>query len=319
MDKKSVLIVGFGAMGCRHAQSFLDKKKDYEVHILEPSDESIKQNIKRINAEKSDFIWYKNIDNIPLLDIAIIATSSYPRFEIVKNLIKMGYKKFLLEKVVFQSEKQFSTIIKMIDESDSVAYCNFVNRYFVAYNDIKKQLDRSTKKININVLGGALQLGLGCNAIHYIDILQYLTNNDEIQLTEFNLQLLESENRRGSMYKEFYGMIQLANKGGDTITLNSELGLKQDITISISQGEKTFLLNEGTGKLFISDKSASSITDFTIIPSSKLTHTIIEDIFKNKCTLTKLDQTLLSHTSLFRAFNNVLHNNHTSDTLCPIT
>ena len=184
MDKKSVLIVGFGVMGCRHAQSFLDKKKDYEVHILEPSDESIKQNIKRIGAEKSDFIWYKNIDNIPLLDIAIIATSSYPRFEIVKNLIKMGYKKFLLEKVVFQSEKQFSTIIKMIDESDSVAYCNFVNRYFVAYNNIKKQLDRSNKKININVLGGALQLGLGCNAIHYIDILQYLTNNDEIQLTD---------------------------------------------------------------------------------------------------------------------------------------
>jgi len=319
MDKKRILIVGFGAMGCRHAQSFLDKKKDYEVHILEPSDENIKQNIKRINAEKSDFIWYKDIDNVPVLDIAIVATSSYPRFEIVKNLTMMGYKKFLLEKIVFQSEKQFITIIRMINESDSVAYCNFVNRYFVAYNDIKKQLKQSTKQININVLGGAFELGLGCNAIHYIDILQYLTNNDEIELTKFDLSLLEGDNRRGSIYKEFYGMIELANKGGDTITLNSELELQQDITISISQGEKTFLLNEGTGKLFISDKSASSITDFIIIPSSKLTHDIIEDIFKNECRLTKLDQTLLGHTSLFRAFNNTLNNNHSSDTLCPIT
>ena len=315
----NILISGFGKMGCRHAQSFLDKKKDYEVHILEPSDENIKQNIKRINAEKSDFIWYKDIDNVPVLDIAIVATSSYPRFEIVKNLTMMGYKKFLLEKIVFQSEKQFITIIRMINESDSVAYCNFVNRYFVAYNDIKKQLKQSTKQININVLGGAFELGLGCNAIHYIDILQYLTNNDEIELTKFDLSLLEGDNRRGSIYKEFYGMIELANKGGDTITLNSELELQQDITISISQGEKTFLLNEGTGKLFISDKSASSITDFIIIPSSKLTHDIIEDIFKNECRLTKLDQTLLGHTSLFRAFNNTLNNNHSSDTLCPIT
>tara|TARA_Y100000590_G_scaffold141270_3_gene162065 strand:- start:8923 stop:9882 length:960 start_codon:yes stop_codon:yes gene_type:complete len=319
MDKKRILIVGFGAMGCRHAQSFLDKKKDYEVHVLEPSDKNIKQNIKRINAEKSDFIWYKDIDNVPVLDIAIVATSSYPRFEIVKNLIMMGYKKFLLEKIVFQSEKQFIAIIRMINESDSVAYCNFVNRYFVAYNNIKKQLKQSTKQININVLGGAFELGLGCNAIHYIDILQYLTNNDEIELKKFNLQLLESGNRRGSIYKEFYGMLQLANNNGDTITLNSELELEQDITISIVQGEKTFFLNEGTGKLFISDKSASSITDFTIIPSSKLTHDIIEDIFKNECRLTKLDQTLLGHTSLFRAFNNTLNNNHSSDTLCPIT
>ena len=43
MNKKRILIVGFGAMGCRHAQSFLDKKEDYDVHILEPSDKNIKQ------------------------------------------------------------------------------------------------------------------------------------------------------------------------------------------------------------------------------------------------------------------------------------
>lgn len=319
MNKKRILIVGFGAMGCRHAQSFLDKKEDYDVHILEPSDKNIKQNIKRINAKKSDFTWYKNIDNIPLLDIVIVATSSFPRFEIVKTLLVMGYRKFLLEKIVFQSEKQFIKIIDMIEKSDSVAYCNFANRYFVAYNDIKKQLNRSAEKININVRGGAFELGLGCVAIHYVDIFQYLTNNNEIQLTKFDLQLLEGENRRGSIYKEFYGMIQLANNNGDAITLNTELELKEGVTISISQGEKTFLLNERTGKLFTSDKSVNSVNDFIMIPSSKLTHDIIEDIFNNKCKLTKIDQTLLAHTSLFKAFNNVLNNDHTADTLCPIT
>ena len=35
MDKKRILIVGFGGIGCRHAQSFLDKKKDYEGIICE--------------------------------------------------------------------------------------------------------------------------------------------------------------------------------------------------------------------------------------------------------------------------------------------
>ena len=164
MNRKKILIVGFGAMGCRHAQSFLNKKKNYEVHILEVSNENIKKNLERINAEKLDFIWHKNINDIPLLDVAIVATSSQPRFEIVKKLITMGYKKFLLEKIVFQSVEQFNIISKMIDKSNILAYCNFVNRYFVAYNDIKKYLNQSTEQININVLGNASQLSLGCNA-----------------------------------------------------------------------------------------------------------------------------------------------------------
>lgn len=319
MNRKKILIVGFGAMGCRHAQSFLNKKKNYEVHILEISNENIKKNLERINAEKLDFIWHKNINDIPLLDVAIVATSSQPRFEIVKKLITMGYKKFLLEKIVFQSLEQFNIISKMIDKSNIFAYCNFVNRYFVAYNDIKKYLNQSTEQININVLGNASQLSLGCNAIHYIDILQYLTNNDQIQLKKFNLNLFGGNNRRGSIYKEFYGMIKLANTYGDSITLNADLDLEQDITISISQGEKTFILNEGTGKLLISDKSSSYVNDFIIIPSSKLTHTIIEDILKNQCRLTTIDQTLQSHSSIFKAFNTTLKIRHSTNSLCPIT
>ena len=318
MNKKRILIVGFGGIGCRHAQSFINKKKEYEVHILEPSDKNIEKNLKTINAKKNDFIWYKDIDKIPLLDIAIIATSSFPRFEIFKTLITLGYKKFLLEKVVFQSELQFEQAIEMINESGSVAYCNFVNRYFSAYNDIKKQLNFSTKKIKINVSGNAIELGLGCVAIHYIDILQYLTNNDVIKLKEFNLNLLEGNNRRGSIYKEFYGIMELENEIGDTISLNSDLESKQNVTITISQGEKTFILNEGTGEFFVNDQNGSSINDFIIIPSSKLTYTIVEDIFKNRCRLTTVERTLKSHSSIFKAFNRTL-SNHSNNILCPIT
>mgnify|MGYP001261163943 CR=1 FL=1 len=117
MRKKSILIVGFGSIGCRHAQSFLDKKKEYDLHILEPSDKNIEQNIIRINAIKSDFKWYKKIKDAPITDIAIVATPSSPRFKIVKSLIMMGYKKFLLEKIVFQSEEQFKIILEMMKKT----------------------------------------------------------------------------------------------------------------------------------------------------------------------------------------------------------
>tara|TARA_B100000963_G_scaffold357109_1_gene378582 strand:+ start:446 stop:1399 length:954 start_codon:yes stop_codon:yes gene_type:complete len=315
--KRKILIVGFGSMGCRHAQSFLNRENDYEIHILEPYSDNIEKNLNLINSRRNDFIWHKNINHLPILDIAIVATSSNPRFEIVKSLINLGYKKILLEKVVFQSEKQFNVIIKMINEAKAVIYCNFVNRYFKAYNNIKKQLNQKNEKVSIDVHGGPF--GLGCNAIHYIDIFQYLLNEDVVKLKKCNLHLFKNGNKRGSIYKEFYGEIKLCNGKGDIINIISDLEYKGDITINIKQGNREFLLDQGKGELLTSTNSEKTKNDFIIIPSSSLTHIIVEDIFKNKCGLTQLEQTVLAHTALFKAFNSKINIKHSSETLCPIT
>lgn len=319
MEKKKILIVGFGTIGCRHVQSFMYDKKDYEVHIVEPNNKNIKDNLKKINGEKEDFIWYKNINQIPVLDIAIVATSSAPRFEIVKSLINIGYRKFLLEKIVFQSEEQFKIINEMIEKTNSIVYCNFVNRYFKPYNDIKNELSKSKDKININIHGG--NFGLGCNAIHYIDIFQYIINDNIIKIDSSNLYLSEVKNKRGSIYKEFNGIIKLSNKKSDSITLISEPDYNGDLTISINQNDKFYFLNENIGKYYIFDTSKSIVEDFYLIPSSELTKIIIEDIFKENCRLTTLNETMVSHTSLFKAFNNVIFNNEKNikEILCPIT
>ena len=89
MNKRKVLIVGFGMMGCRHTQAFLTQKNKFEIHVLEPSEKNIKENLKKINAKHNDCKWYHNVDDIPILSIAVIATSSKPRFEIIKKLLKL--------------------------------------------------------------------------------------------------------------------------------------------------------------------------------------------------------------------------------------
>jgi len=305
-------------MGCRHVQSIMNIE-DYEIHIFEPFSENICTNLKKIKANKEDFLWYKNLNDLPLVDIAIVATSSSPRFEIVKFLIKSGCKKILLEKIIFQSEAQFEAIQLLAKKNRVKIYCNFVNRYFDAYNIIKNKLIQSSLNIKMIVHGSNFNLELGCNAIHYIDIFQYLTRDNEIELKKFNTHLLRGSSRRGSIYKEFAGKIELSNTNGDTIKISSEVGIKEPVTISISQGHYTFLLNEDSGKLHTNNKAGKITSDFNIVPSSILTKVIVQDIIKSNCRLTMLDQTLLAHTSLFKTFNNVLNNNHTADTLCPIT
>ena len=317
MDKRKVLVVGFGMMGCRHVQAFLEDKDKYEVHVLELSESNIKENIVRINAEYNDCIWYKDLDNVPLLDIAIIATSSSPRFEIIKKLLKTGYKKFLLEKIVFQSEEQFQIVLELIKESKAVAYCNFVNRYFNTYNTIKKELINSKERTNITIHGG--EYGLGCNAIHYIDIFQYLTNNNDLLLNKAKVNISKTENRRGDYYKEFTGFISFKNSNSDSIRLISEPEYAGGVTINIINGDKNYLLNENSEMFYFDNKEDFGFDKFTIIPTSRLSDVIVEDIFEDNCRLTKIDETYKTHVELFNVFNTALYGKSSFDTLCPIT
>lgn len=313
MEKRKILIVGFGAMGCRHVQA-LKNDSLYELHILEPFEKNIKENLLKINSNYNDFFWYNNIDDVPILDIAIIATSSNPRFNIFNKLINNGYKKFLLEKIVFQNKSQFDKANHLIESTNSLAYCNFVNRYFKAYNYIKSELCNNDK-IDFFVYGGFF--GLGCNAIHYLDIFQYLTDNSELELVNYNLTKSKTNNTRGSIYKEFYGILSFKNSKGDSITIVSDNDYKGDLTIRIQQNNNSFLLNEGLQKMFISNDLKSKVSDFDIIPTSKLTNLIIDDIFNNKTVLTSLNDTYNSHLNLFKVFNKVL--NIPSTDQCPIT
>jgi len=158
-----VLIVGFGNMGCRHAQSLLGNKDKYEIHVVEPSAEAIQVNSGRIGAEKGDIAFYDSIDDAPgNVDVAIVASSSNPRYGIVKNLLNKGVKLFLLEKIVFQSIEQFDEIISIAENKGAKLYCNFVNRFFSVYNDIRTRIGSSNTLVNMTVYGG--DFGLGCNA-----------------------------------------------------------------------------------------------------------------------------------------------------------
>ena len=314
---KRILVVGFGAMGCRHVQSLLGHKAGYEIHVVEPSEDNIRVNTERIGGKPNDFIWHQNLDDCKdAFDLAIVATSSTPRYQIVKKLLEKGVKLFLLEKIVFQSAAQFEDILQMMNSFNAKAYCNFVNRYFNAYNEIREKL--SDVNFMMTVHGG--EFGLGCNAIHYIDIFQYLSKkNEDISIKSSQLSLIESENRRGKEYKEFTGIINLANSKGDQLSLLSEKNFGGGVTINIQTPKQQYFLSEQTQQMFFIGEHETNVSAFTILPTSKLTHTILQDIFSNNCRLTTLSETSKAHTLLFNCFNEIIYNTTDAKSLCPIT
>ena len=78
IDRKTFLIVGFGGMGCRHAQSLIDANSDSLVYIFEPNDKIYESNLDLIGQSMNNKVHrLSNFDQINFkIDFCVVATSS---------------------------------------------------------------------------------------------------------------------------------------------------------------------------------------------------------------------------------------------------
>jgi hypothetical protein len=310
----NILVVGFGNMGCRHAQSLLKREYD-NIFVLEPNKEIIDINKSKIDDKENKIVFIDIIDDLTCeIDFAIIATSAYPRFEIVKKLLVYGIKKFLLEKVVFQSEKQFDIIIKMLKDYEAVAYCNFVNRYFLHFQALKNDLLNNLPfKIIIN--GG--NFGLGCNALHYVDLFEFLCGEFSF-IKSSNLAISNKVHKRGNLYKEVSGQLAWATPKGSMLLINSDENLTEGVIINVIQGGNINIFIEKSNEhIKLAADFSLKRNDYVIRPSSELTDIILNDIMDGVIILPNVQETKSCHIQYFAVLNQVFALSDSD--LCPIT
>lgn len=311
----NVLCVGFGGMGCRHTQSLLGVSPKLNIFVLEPNEEIFQANSARIGAKIDDLTAINSLDDLTIpIDFAIVATSAQPRFELMKSLLAKGIKQFLVEKVVFQSAAQFKEITALLEKYNAQAYCNFVNRYFPNYLEIKSRLQRN-QAISMVVSGG--DFGLACNALHYVDLFEFITGNSAI-LADSKMDENEIGNRRGNIYKEVTGQQFWRTSSGDSLFISAEKTRTGGNEILITQGETIDILNEEALTHFHYSKENDLISNkFNLLYTSSLTKIIYEDILKNKTLLPTIQETEKYHVQFFGAINQTLR--LPQDAICPIT
>jgi len=315
-DKK-FLIVGFGGMGCRHVQSLLNSGYK-NIIIIEPDSSKIESGFKKINYNKELIKILPSFESLDVkCDFAIIATSAEPRYEITKNLIETGIKHFLIEKIVFQSLSQFDNVERDLKNLEIKTYCNFVNRYFPNYIKLRKKIIRSTKKTSVKIIAG--DLGLATSIIHYLDLFEYLTGKQVVH-SESLLKKWDKENKRGSNYIEFSGIFYSENERGDTFELYFDDSHNGGVTINIANDDDIYLLSEGNRVEYIKKSNQSFSTKaFEIIPTSKLTSKIVEDIYYDCTVLPSIKQTKNIHSHLFKECFKSLKQEFNREAKCPIT
>ena len=321
--KKNIILVGCGNIGSRHLQALVKLPFTVNIHIIEKSSKSknlakLRLNEIKFNKKNHQIFWYDSINQLTNNgDLVIISTLSQGRVDLILNLLKNKNKKFLIEKPVCQSKKEYENLLNQMKLFKATGWVNTNRRYFESYKKIKHEISNS-KFININVISKAS--GLGTNAIHFLDLFSWLINDSKIKLNgEFLIPKIFS-NKRGKEFKEFYGTIVGSGKNNSSITLTFLPANTESIFVTISTDSANYVIDELNHNAIKMGKINKKF-NFKFEHASQLTTKIAMDILeKNTSLLPKLNESYVHHTELFRIFNTHIKKQlkrHVS--LCPIT
>ena len=218
---KKVTLVGCGNIGSRHLQALVKLPYPIDIMIVDPNENSQKLAKSRLNElqfkkPNFNFTWHSYLENTTECDVVILATPSIDRVKLVEQLLEIGNRKFLIEKMVCQSDREFDHLLSMINSHHAKVWVNASRRYYDSYQKIKNQITDS--RINLTINTG--NMGLGSNAIHFVDLFLWMTGNKKIKLNGDYLDEKLLVNRRNTDLKEFSGTIIGKSPDGSTLSIN---------------------------------------------------------------------------------------------------
>lgn len=314
--------MGCGNIGSRHLQALVKLPYPLDITIIDPNENSqtlAKSRLDEVDFNKSEFnfSWSDSISNLEPSDLVILATPSPNRVDLIKELLEAGNRRFLVEKMVCQSEYEYDQLLSMVKSFNAKLWVNAARRYFSSYNKLKKKF-QNFKTIHMVVNAG--NMGLGSNAIHFIDLFSWFTEDTNIILNGDYLFDKIQPNKRGNEFVEFAGTIIGQNKNSSRMIMNFLPLNDYPLTVSFFGKDLTLIVDESNEKIYDLNNPKNELT-FQNEFQSTLTTKIVNDIFSNdNCNLPTLEESSSAHKELFRIFNNHIHKlTNERRTICPIT
>lgn len=324
---KNIVIIGAGQIGSRHLQAMTWFEDTAKVHLVDPSEESLKFSEERFFKNyKEDYRWielkcYKSINDLSeSIDLAIIATCSDVRAGIVKELIcKKEVKNLLLEKVLFQTVGEYFEIEDLLKEKDIPTWVNCWMREKDFYKRLRIKLNMD-EQIQMKV--EASLWGMGCNSIHFIDLFSYLTECKDYKFTDCHLNKRIINSKR-SGFLEFSGELRCQYSSGHNLILVCRDKGNDPIKITVNNGSQNHEIIDCVDHVVhkFSNGMVQSTENAEIPFQSQTTHRLVHQIINNQfCDLPTYRDSMYLHLPLIKVLMEHLKN-ITGDTVerCPIT
>jgi len=320
-----VVIIGAGQLGSRHLQALLKTQLQISIEVVDPIEKSLEIAKDRAgeippNMNIKSISYFSSIDAISNdIDFCLIATTANVRFEVLKNLLlKANVKYLVLEKILFQKIEEYSIVADILKSKNIKCWVNCPRRSYPVYQQIKS-LITPDEQLTYTVVGG--DWSLASNAIHFIDVLNFLNENTEFKFEKFSITDVVESKRPGNF--ELMGTLIGKQSNGSNIFLTSRKDSQAGLITQIFSRNFLWQIDESKGELrtYSTDNQWKvESTTFSVPFQSELTNLVCEDILNNgKCDLPSFEISGFLHRAMLTTFQEIFAEKLGVTDLCPIT
>lgn len=324
----NLVIVGAGQLGSRHLQGLALLNCQADIYVVDKNIASLevaKQRFEEARGTTEGDVSVTHLTDIDLLpahvDVAIIATTSDVRRDIVEFLVKnKAISYFVLEKVLFNKVDDYAYIQTLLAAKGIKAWVNCSRRVYDCYRQLRTLL-RHEDFVALTVEG--TNWGLGCNAIHFIDLLAFLSNcNSGLSIDTSQLDKGVSESKRTG-FIEFTGTLRGSFEGKNTFQLTSRAGELPESFLQINSPNYQIEVDERKGEMVVKRRETGGqeeLFHITLPFQSRLTNKVVEEILlTGESRLCPYEESMSFHIPLINAFLTKLRQDGVKTDVCNVT
>lgn len=203
-----LLVIGAGRMGTRHVQGIFSLEIVSLVCLADIKKEALDTASKAIGETKK--VQYKLLEEVEAenesYDVCIIATTAGDRKRLCDLAVKSGVKNLMIEKPLGQSYEQVQQLVEEMNKLPFSTVVNLNMRMYETFKNLKNDLAsfpqmKGEKIITLNT--GTL--GIGCNGIHYLDLIYFILDADRAELVAGEIDDVIIPSGRGENFCDFGG------------------------------------------------------------------------------------------------------------------
>lgn len=324
-----VLIVGCGQLGSRHLQAVSTLPMVGEVEIVDPKPEALEVARKLLTdtpkrQSSISFRWVSSIEEASKGgDLCIVATQAGGRCQLLQEVVsELGYKSFLLEKIVERSPSKYEALLNFVKERKISVWVNCKTRAYPVHKWIKSRMQPGEPIVYSEVGGNH---GLANNGIHSADLFAFYDEARDIKNVGTQIDSILHPSKRGSALFDLSGSLYGLSSNGSHFILSFSSQHFHPPVLSIVTTKYRWVVDHVQRWAF--ESNAASGGAWSPIPFegnllvSEMTKAFVTDILvSGRCGLPTLKDCFPAHRfilgSLLPHFNKL---SKTERDYCPVT